>query len=154
MQRDEAFQPQLIDSGIAIRCDAADETPSIRPLIAKRKAVNPFAKKLPSADEGSLSAESGSIEDDVMFKRSSILPVQRRRVPLEKAASPRKATIDTPNGSLDAPFQEKVVESGPSTERRTDKKWRLLWRGALEVGQEGYRLEGELEHSPSIVCGS
>jgi hypothetical protein len=28
-------------------------------------------------------------------------------------------------------------------ERRQDKKWRLLWRGGLEVGPEGYKLDGE-----------
>jgi hypothetical protein len=85
------------------------------------------------------------------FTRSSILPVQRRRVPLQTGNSPRRTVLPNGHGVLDAPFQEKLVEAGPSSERRTDKKWRLLWRGALDVGQEGYRLDGKLDVQRPVV---
>lgn len=33
----------------------------------------------------------------------------------------------------------------PSDRARTKQAWRLLWRGGLEVGPDGWRLDGELE---------
>lgn len=66
-------------------------------------------------------------------------------MPLQTGNSPRETVVPDNPGILGAPFQEKLVQAGPSSERRTDKKWRLLWRGALDVGQEGYRLDGKLD---------
>jgi hypothetical protein len=144
MQASEEHQPQLVESGIAIRCDTfGEKTSSARSLVVKRKTANPFAKRTPVVDEGTIPVENDP--SSATFTRSSILPVQRRRVPLQTGSSPRKTVLPNDHGILDAPFQEKVVEAGPSSERRTDKKWRLLWRGALDVGQEGYRLDGKLD---------
>lgn len=144
MQDDEGYRPQLVESGIAIRCDPFDDTSSIRPLVAKRRTANPFAKKVvPAGNAGSTAFENGQDGDKAAFTRSSILPGQRRRVPLLPGDSPRRIRGEV-KAALDPPFQERIVEAGPSSERRADEKWRLLWRGALDVGQEGYRMEGEL----------
>jgi hypothetical protein len=36
---------------------------------------------------------------------------------------------------------------GNSSSRGSSKKWRLLWRGGLELGPEGYPLDGECHAS-------
>lgn len=150
MQASEEHQPQLVESGIAIRCDTfGEKTSSARSLVVKRKTANPFAKRTPVVDGGTLPVEDGP--SSATFTRSSILPVQRRRVPLQSGNSPLETVVPDNPGILGAPFQEKVVEAGPSSERRTDKKWRLLWRGALDVGQEGYRLDGKLDVQRAVV---
>jgi hypothetical protein len=101
--------------------DANDENmttliPSAIPPTGPSPAQNPFARpKLPSASS---------------FTRTSLLPSH---------ISPKKTnfnSVTTPDDRVDASLK------GTVSVGKERKSWRLLWRGGLEVGQSGYRLEG------------
>ena len=135
--------PQLINSGIAIRCEQ-DEAPmaatSATPLTGKRKTVNPFAKR--GQPLGGFTAKSNVAPATTDFARSSILPAPRRRIALQTSEDSALPEAPPATGILGPAFQERAIEPSASNEKRSDKKWRLLWRGGLEVGPEGYKLEG------------
>jgi hypothetical protein len=136
--------PQLVNSGIAIRCEQ-DEEPlsatSAIPLLGKRKTVNPFAKR--GQPLGNFTAKSNA-PATTDFARSSILPAPRRRIALQTGDNGVLQEVSPVTGTLGPAFHERTVEPTASTEKRSDKKWRLLWRGGLEVGPEGYKLEGKI----------
>jgi len=89
---------------------------SALPPTGPSPARNPFARpKLPSASS---------------FTRTSLLPSH---------VSPKKTqlhSVTTPADRVDASVK------GTSSVGKDRKSWRLLWRGGLEVGDSGYRLEG------------
>nr|XP_019050576.1 hypothetical protein I302_01013 [Kwoniella bestiolae CBS 10118]OCF29506.1 hypothetical protein I302_01013 [Kwoniella bestiolae CBS 10118] len=91
--------------------------PSHLPPIGPSPSRNPFARpKL-----GGTSSNS--------FTRKSLLP---------SVLSPAKPiSKEVPNG-LVTPSQK--TTSGSATKARS--AWRLLWRGGLEIGNEGWRLDG------------
>ena len=135
--------PQLVNSGIAIRCEQDEEpmsTTSAVPLTGKRKTVNPFAKR--GQPLGSFTAKSNA-SATTDFARSSILPAPRRRIALQTGDNGVLPEISPVSGVLGPAFQERAAEPLVDTEKRSDKKWRLLWRGGLQVGPEGYHLEGK-----------
>jgi hypothetical protein len=135
--------PQLVNSGIAIRCEQ-DEDPVVAssavPFSGRKKTVNPFAKRDQSLGELTTSTEVVAKTD---FARSSILPAPRRRIALQTGENNILPEISPVTGVLGPAFQERAVDPSASLDKRSDKKWRLLWRGGLEVGPEGYKLEGE-----------
>jgi hypothetical protein len=90
--------------------------PSVLAPTGPSPARNPFARpKLPSASS---------------FTRTSILPTH---------ISPRKPAHDP----VTTPADKKDVGSRGSVGQEKSKSWRLLWRGGLEVGESGWKLEGQ-----------
>jgi hypothetical protein len=147
MQTDDV-QPQFVNSGIAIRCDPNDTTGTNpfepTPLTVKRKTANPFAKRGQSLSELGTNGRGGSTTT-TDFVRSSILPAPRRRIALTTGENGSNTKHESPAAVevLKPAFQEQIVDPVSTLEKRLDRKWRLLWRGGLEVGAEGYKLEGK-----------
>ncbi|WVQ71205.1 hypothetical protein IAR50_000730 [Cryptococcus sp. DSM 104548] len=85
-------------------------------LPAPSPSRNPFARPTAPTTEG------GS------FGKSSILP----------STSKNRATLVS---DCQTPI-EKRVSNGLGSAQGTRMSWRLLWRGGLEIGKEGWRLDG------------
>ena len=83
------------------------------------------------------------------FKRASLLPT----------LSPEKVTRPYDPQYTPADKGQGTGESGSHVKGSAGKarqSWRLLWRGGLEIGPEGWRLDGELvyvEHGANAMSG-
>lgn len=125
------------------------------------KTLNPFAKERttsssrpadPSAAPSTrIDSPSGFSRS---FSRSSLLPKTKRAVlhPVKDVQQtdlvPTGLVLSLPPASTVEASPERSTaqaasSSTPSKESSHDKRWRLLWRGGLEVGKEGYRLDGQ-----------
>ncbi|AAW42508.2 expressed protein [Cryptococcus deneoformans JEC21] len=86
---------------------------------------NPFARQPNDVSQG------------VSFSKSTILPSPNRKRPT-LATTVNDVGTSLGDGVMATPADRKVMSSngGPKS------SWRLLWRGGLELGNEGWRLEG------------
>lgn len=85
---------------------------------------NPFARA-PSLPAGAIS-----------FSKSSLLPSLAS--PAKTPGLPKRINpFATP-----AVANVAATEAGVGSASKGRSGWRLLWRGGLEIGQQGYRLEG------------
>lgn len=89
---------------------------------------NPFARQPNDVSQG------------VSFSKSTILPSPNRKRPT-LATTVNDVGTSLGDGVMATPADRKVMSSngGPRS------SWRLLWRGGLELGNEGWRLEGTTE---------
>ncbi len=85
------------------------------------RRANPFAKPVGSG----IGAPA-----DASFQRAELLP------------SPRKGPNATAYAD-GAAVQSSTKRALGSAQRPAVQRWRLLWRGGLEIGEEVYRLDGE-----------
>lgn len=102
---------------------------------ATSTSTNPFAKK------------NGSTSSNNVVTRSSLLPTPKRAILRQGDGITAIQSVPLSASKLGTPFA--LAESGAVTPgsqaayRRPEKKWRLLWRGGLEFGHDGYRLDGQ-----------
>ncbi|RSH85802.1 uncharacterized protein EHS24_003982 [Apiotrichum porosum] len=113
---------------MAVLPDAPGPSPSKR---------NPFAR--PHATEST------------SFSRTSLLPtrVSVRRIPVNcdsqpESSSTAASTSATATAAAAGPSSTPLANpfATPSERARPRNAWRLLWRGGLEVGPDGWRLDG------------
>ena len=88
---------------------------------------NPFARP----PRPTLSQQSNS------FTRSSLLPTLPPTPASASKSAPQAADTHTTPA-------EKLINGHPtsSAHRAPQKSWRMLYRGGLEIGPEGFRLDG------------
>lgn len=92
--------------------------PRVLPTPSPHKS-NPFARP------------SSSTTETRAFSRTALLPT---------LASPAKTQLQ--NDPLSTPADKATVARSATGSARARQSWRLLWRGGLEIGKDGWRLEG------------
>ncbi len=100
--------------------------------LASPSRSNPFAKS-----QRALLGSSVDLPEVGSFSKSELLPAPRKGQPGQTSGLSAPHTV---NGKA-------LPGSGGSARRTGSTKWRLLWRGGLELGDEGYKLDGELDSS-------
>ena len=71
-------------------------------------------------------------------------PFARPKINLEPSSFSRSALLPTLIGPHPTPTNKSgnATVLGPSSVGKTRQGWRLLWRGGVEIGKEGWRLDG------------
>lgn len=92
-------------------------------------------------------ARPNSVSQGGSFSKSTILPNPSQKRPMLTAIV---NDVDKSLGDsiMATPSDKKVI----STNGTPKSSWRLLWRGGLELGKEGWRLEGTTEIGRSEFC--
>lgn len=140
---------QLVNSGLALRCD--DEKPplSTSPSRSKKsfqvtpRSRNPFAKSQYAASTSTSSGLAGVASSSTSIPHKSTTQATPRRVALNVDSTSLSNRKPSPVKALGTPFIQRLDATPPHSEKRVEKKWRLLWRGGLEVGRDDYKLDGK-----------
>lgn len=85
-------------------------------------------------------ARPNSVPQGGSFSKSTILPSPSHKRPMLTAIV-NDVDKSLGDGIMATPSNKKVI----STNGTPKSSWRLLWRGGLELGKEGWRLEGTTE---------
>ncbi|OWZ70758.1 hypothetical protein AYX14_03814 [Cryptococcus neoformans] len=86
---------------------------------------NPFARRTNGVPQGD------------SFSKSTILPSPNRKRPM-LTTTVNDVDIYLGDGAMTTPEDKKGISANGAPR----SSWRLLWRGGLELGNEGWRLEG------------
>lgn len=116
--------------------DTTSHVPSGDPPTSRAVPIarNPFARPKPPSSNS--------------FTRTTLLPTHSPQRAVLAPASRFDANGSTTSiavNGFETPAEKSVAAPGTTSASRDKRQgWRLLWRGGLEIGKEGWRLDGTI----------